>query len=240
MRKTQLAIIIVILLTSSLVSQSFAKNELAIFDQLRISQGQVKLNTRIQQFSGKALTSESVIHVYIGHKQRTLAVYQNAKEQGKKVLVRDNKFWLFLPSSQRALRITPMQRLSGDASVGDITTLNWQQDYKIIQRQAKGEVKKLTLAAKHKNLNYQRIELWLQSEDNLPLQADLYLLSGKLAKRAEFTLELDKNGQARMQAMTLLNQLHKDKKTIIHYDAISEFNIPSKWFSIDYIANTRF
>ena len=240
MRKIQLTMLIAILLASSLVSQSFAKNELAIFDQLRVHQGQVKLNTRIQQYSDNALISESALHVYVGSKQRTLAVYQNAKEQGKKVLVRDNKFWLFLPGSKRPLRITPMQRLSGDASVGDITTLNWQQDYNIIERQTVGDKKKLTLAAKHKTLNYQRIELWLKATDNLPVYADLYLLSGKLAKRAEFALEIDANGQTRMQAMTLLNQLHKDKKTIIHYDDVSEWIIPTKWFSPDYIANARF
>jgi hypothetical protein len=38
-------------------------------------------------------------------------------------------FWLLLPGSQRPLRITPSQKLLGDASTGDIATMRWADDY---------------------------------------------------------------------------------------------------------------
>jgi len=41
------------------------------------------------------------------------------------VLMLGDDFWLLMPSSQRPLRITPMQKLLGDASTGDIATLSW-------------------------------------------------------------------------------------------------------------------
>jgi hypothetical protein len=50
-------------------------------------------------------------------------------EPGQKVLMLGDDFWLLMPGSQRAMRITPMQKLLGDASTGDIATMNWADDY---------------------------------------------------------------------------------------------------------------
>ena len=38
-------------------------------------------------------------------------------------------FWLLMPGTQRPMRITPSQKLLGDASTGDIATLSWSEDY---------------------------------------------------------------------------------------------------------------
>ena len=45
---------------------------------------------------------------------------QSPAEKGQKVLMLGDDFWLLMPDSQRPLRITPMQKLLGDASTGDI------------------------------------------------------------------------------------------------------------------------
>jgi hypothetical protein len=50
-------------------------------------------------------------------------------ERGQKLLMQGDDFWLMMPASQRPLRITPMQKLLGEASTGDIATMTWGEDY---------------------------------------------------------------------------------------------------------------
>jgi hypothetical protein len=61
--------------------------------------------------------------------RQSLVLMQSPAEKGQKVLMLGDDFWLLMPGSQRPLRITPMQKLLGDASTGDIATLSWSGDY---------------------------------------------------------------------------------------------------------------
>ncbi len=104
-------------------------------------------------------------------------------------------FWLLMPGSQRPLRITPMQKLLGDASTGDIATLSWADDYtgSVAGEEKCGEPEQtclhLSLAANRKGVTYQRIELWIGKARSEPIKADLFVQSDKLAKQARFVMD---------------------------------------------------
>jgi hypothetical protein len=94
-------------------------------------------------------------------------------------------FWLLMPGSQRPLRITPMQKLLGDASTGDIATLSWADDYTgswwakslAASPGAAGPLPAPEPDAGRKGVTYQRIELWLGKTRHEPVRADLYVQS---------------------------------------------------------------
>ncbi len=67
--------------------------------------------------------------VFTQSQRRSLVLMRTPAEAGQKVLMLGDDFWLLMPGSQRPLRITPSQKLLGDASTGDIATLNWADDY---------------------------------------------------------------------------------------------------------------
>ena len=67
--------------------------------------------------------------VFVQADHRSLVLMRSPAEAGQKVLMLGDDFWLLLPGSARALRITAMQKLLGDASTGDIATLRWADDY---------------------------------------------------------------------------------------------------------------
>lgn len=104
-----------------------------------------------------------------------------------------DKFWLLMPASRRPIRITPIQKLLGEASTGDIATMNWHQDYEAEYtglEQIDGEsLDRLQLTAVTKGVSYQTIALYLQPDTHKPIRADLYTSSGKLAKTASFVIE---------------------------------------------------
>lgn len=178
--------------------------------------------------------------VYAQANRQSLVVMQSPAEKGQKVLMSGDDFWIILPGSQRPMRITPMQKLVGDASIGDVATLNWSQDY---QAQLVGEEKcaeqaclHLSLSANRKSAAYQKIELWVSKQKFQPLSADLYVQSDKLAKHAIFVL--DKNHPDQIEAMILQDKLSNHKETRIRYLQRKARTVPENWLNPMYLAKT--
>lgn len=53
-----------------------------------------------------------------------------ARDAGKLMLKNGNDMWFFDPTNKASVRLSPQQRLLGQASNGDVATINWAKDYK--------------------------------------------------------------------------------------------------------------
>ncbi|WP_280174528.1 outer membrane lipoprotein-sorting protein [Pantoea rodasii] len=51
------------------------------------------------------------------------------RDAGKLTLKNGRNLWLYDPTSQVSIPISPQQRLLGQASNGDVITSNWAHDY---------------------------------------------------------------------------------------------------------------
>jgi len=157
------------------------------------------------------------------------------------VLMLGDDFWLLMPSSQRPLRITPMQKLLGDASTGDIATMSWADDYSgaITGEELCGEPTQkcvhLSLTAARKGVTYQRIELWIGKTKNEPVKADLYVQSDKLAKQARFVMDKPAAPTA-VTEMLLRDQLTNKKETQVRYLNRKEKTVPEAWLNPMFLA----
>lgn len=116
-------------LTSGLMlisSHAFAKTaeqHLAITDSYRYQNGSIKTVTYVKQFKEGELKKDSQYSVYSKTGIGSLVVFKSAAENGQKMLMQNDKYWMFMPKSRRPIRITPMQKLLGEASVGDISSI---------------------------------------------------------------------------------------------------------------------
>ena len=193
--------------------------------------------------------------VFVQDQRRSLVLMRSPAEQGQKVLMLGDDFWLLMPGSQRPLRITPSQKLLGDASTGDIATLNWADDYagtlvgeeRCTDDRANaasdttanppGEQAclHLTLQAQRKGVSYQRIELWLGKAKHEPLKADLYVQSDKLAKQARFIVDQPK-APTRVEEMVLLDRLSNHKETRVRYLSRQNKTVPDTWLNPMFLA----
>lgn len=209
--------------------------ELAVLDQARTRQGDVRVESLIEVWEAGELLRSSAFEVYVGAGRRSLALARSGREAGQKVLMLDDQFWLFLPASQRPIRITPMQKMLGEASIGDIASLRWQEDYRIVNRQSEQETMWLTLEAARAGLSYQRVELQVRTDDYAPLSARFYLTSGMLAKTAAFELD-EGGGELTVSRMTLTDEVMGDEVTRIHYQSVTPVAIPERWFSPAFLA----
>ena len=172
-----------------------------------------------------------------GH--RSLVLMQSPAERGQKVLMLSDDFWLLMPSSQRPLRITPTQKLLGDASTGDIATMRWSDDYtaEVVGEERCGEVDAghLALTAARNGVTYQRIGLWIGAVRHEPLRADLYVQSEKLAKQARFVMDRP-DAPTAMTGMVLTDQLANGRETRVQYLSRKTRSVPEAWLNPMYLA----
>src|SRR6266852_5737891 len=61
---------------------------------------------------------------------RNLVQYSEpARDAGKRVLLDGGALWFYDPASKTSVRISPQQRLIGQAAIGDVLTVNLVADY---------------------------------------------------------------------------------------------------------------
>lgn len=189
-------------------------------DEFRLPSDALRVETEIKLYKSGGLDKERRYTVYLKPGRRSLVLMQSPSEKGQKVLMLADEFWQIMPQSQRPIRITPMQKLLGDASAGDIATMAWSEDYagSVVGEEVVEGVPclRLDLSAQHKGVSYQRVELYLAKADARPVRADLYVVSDKLAKRASFTVE-SVEGRDQVTAMTLTDEIQIGRRTVIRY-----------------------
>ena len=211
---------------------------LARADGYRLAGESVRVETRALQFKDEVVTAERLYHVYTTSGRRSLVLMRSAAERGQKLLMLDDKFWLFLPGSKRPIRITATQKLLGEASTGDIATLAWAADY---DGALVGEAPldgtpalELDLSARTPAASYARIRLWVAAADGRPLQAELYLASGKLAKLARYELG-ERDGRLQLLRTHLHDHLQPGRRTTLEVLASEAREIPDKVYNPAYL-----
>ncbi|KLV09666.1 membrane protein [Photobacterium aquae] len=217
---------------------------LARADHYRSDGGDIKVVSEVSLYEEGSLDKRRRYHVYTRAKRESLVVFKSDVEAGQKMLMLGDNYWLLMPKSRRPIRITPMQKLLGEASVGDISTLTWSQDYAGQWRGSEtieaidGKpvlANKLVLEATLGGASYHRIELWLEAGSDFPLKANLYLRSGKMAKVAYYHRGI-RDGSPAVVAMTLLDQIQPERKTVIEYVAFAPSALADKYFNPAYLS----
>ena len=155
--------------------------------------------------------------VFRKNKNSALILFENISQRGDIVLKEKNNFYIKTKSSKYPIRITPIQRLSGDASIGDVLEINLKDSYKKI----KEEKDFIYLEAKEKSSTYSKIRLKIK--DKKPFSAELYSISGKLLKTVYYIYN-NKN------KIHKFNFITKGSKTNISIDYIEEKSLSNKIF----------
>ncbi len=229
------------------MSDTQIKQMIKAADEFRLDNAAAKVVSEVLLYKNNELDKTRQYTVYMRENRESLVLFNSQVEAGQKMLMLGDNYWLLMPKSRRPIRITPMQKLLGEASVGDISTLTWSEDY---QGQWQGsesltldsgkqlETERLKLKAITKGASYFTIDLWLEQGTYFPIKADLYLRSGKMAKEAWFTKGL-REGETRVVAMILNDQIQTNQKTVIEYKEIVATEIDDKYYNPAYLSRTK-
>ena len=203
-------------------------------DAFRLATESARVETEVRVMKAGKLDTTRLYAVYVKPGRRSLVLFRSAAERGQKMLMLGDDFWLVMPSCQRPLRITPMQKLLGDASTGDIASLTWAEDYdgKVEGEQTIEGVSclKLDITGQRKGVSYPRIVLYLAKNDRRPMHAELYVASDKLAKEADFRFG-DVDGRRQVTAMVLTDRLQRERVTEVHYLSRSAKTLGDEYYN---------
>jgi hypothetical protein len=188
-------------------------------DAYRMQDGSAQTDTLVQTFKGGKPDKEKRYQVLTKAGGKSLVLFRSPGEVGQKVLMVGDDFWMLLPGSARPIRITPLQKLLGDASTGDIATMTWSGDY---DGSVSGEVEidgvpclELTLDAKRPSLSYQRVVLHVAKRDFRPVHADLYAASKRKLKQARYVVE-QRDGRMTVTRMVLVDEIQSNRETVVN------------------------
>jgi outer membrane lipoprotein-sorting protein len=189
---------------------------------------------RLTNYEGDRVSEEADFEVSVKD-DNSLVRFLSVRSKGQSLLMRGDDMWFFLPAVARPVRITPIQRLLGNVSNGDLARLRYALDYDATiagSTDVDGvPCTVLELRARRKGATYQRIRYTVRSSDGRPMKADYYLTSGKEVKSATFG---GLKPMAGRQVLTRLDITDADRpasRTTIDTLSIVERELPDKLFS---------
>lgn len=166
------------------------------------------------------------------------------RDSGKLLLKTGHDLWFYDPATKSSVRISPQQRLLGQASNGDVVTVNFARDYQATilgeetvqdgeRRQRRSH--KLQLTATNPDATYPSIELWVDAENEWPLRARFYAESGRLLKTAYYRRFQQQLGADRPTETVIIDGLSPQSVTIVRFSEFAFKNLPTSWFQRDYL-----
>jgi len=165
----------------------------------------------------------------------SLVKFLSVRSKGQSLLMRGDDMWFFLPAVARPVRITPIQRLLGNVSNGDLARLRYAADYDATV-EAETNVDGvactvLDLRAKRKGATYQRVRYVVRRSDARPVQAEYFLTSGKAIKTASFSEPRQMAGRETLTRVDIQDAMHPSTKTTIEILSIVARELPDKLFN---------
>lgn len=159
--------------------------------------------------------------------------------KGSRILQVERNMWLTRPGLSKPIPISPRQRMSGQASNGDIAATNYAGDYDAQMKETEsmdGEpCYVLDLTAKHKRATYDKIRYWVSARRMVGLKAEFYSVSGKLLKTAHFiygnTIEHDGKRIPFISKMTIRDALI-DAETTMEFGTVKVKKIAASEFDL--------
>jgi len=192
------------------------------------------LHVKITNFEGDKEDEEKLYEVSQKGTEKTYVEFMSPREKGQHLLMLGDDMWVYLPDTSRPIRITPLERLSGDASNGDVARTNYAADYTptYLRTEKVGdeECHVLSLAAKRKGATYQQIIFWVRVQDDRPVKAEFHLTSGKLIKSATFDQYSNVAGHPQLSRMTLYDEIRHNSHSVLEYSGIAPRELPDKLF----------
>lgn len=167
-----------------------------------------------------------------------------ARDAGKLMLKNGNDMWFYDPVAKASVRLSPQQRLLGQASNGDVATVNLARDYKAEltatedvqdgERQTR-KSHKLLLTAAAPDVTYASIEMWVDAANNRPIKARFFAESTRLLKTAFYRKYQPHLGTERPTETVIIDGLNPQSVTLMRLSDYAARQIPDTWMQRDFL-----
>lgn len=226
-----------------------ATSILAASDAIRNPGGAFSVKVTLTEFQAGKQVDTSTLLSYsktqpTGQFSSLIQFVLPARDAGKLMLKNGNDMWFYDPLSKASVRLSPQQRLLGQASNGDVATVNLAKDYTATltgdEEVQDGERKqrkayKLALTAANPDVTYASIEMWVDAENNRPIKARFFAESTRLLKTAYYRRYQPQLGAERPTETVIIDGLDPKSVTIMRFSDYASRSIPDTWMQRDFL-----
>jgi outer membrane lipoprotein-sorting protein len=227
-----------------------AQEILAASDAVRNPDKPFALTTVLVEYRNSKEVDSNTLTVYSkadtksGQFRSLIRFVAPMRDANKLMLKNGNDLWFFDPSSKASIRLSPQQRLLGQASNGDVVTVNLAKDYeaKLLAEEdvQDGDRKtrhcyKLALAAVSTDVTYDHIEMWLDVTNSRPVKSRFYTESGQLLKTAYYRRYQPQLGVERPTETVIIDGLDPNWVTVMRFSDYAWRDVPEVWLQRDYL-----
>jgi Outer membrane lipoprotein-sorting protein len=161
------------------------------------------------------------------------------RDVDKLMLRRGSEIWFYDPNQKASVRVSPQQRLLGQASNGDVMTSNFALDY---DSQLVGEETvqdadrkdrlcyRLKMKATNPAVPYDSVELWVDKANFHPVKGKFYAESGRLLKIAFYRRYAPQLGAERPTEVVIIDGVDQTKVTKMSFADYHYRDIPEYWY----------
>jgi len=227
-----------------------AQKILAATDAIRNPDHSFGLTTTLIEYHNGRQTDTNTLQIY-AKAERGSGQYRNlirfaapARDANKLMLKNGNDLWFYDPSSQASVRISPRQRLLGQAANGDVVTINLAKDYqaKLVGEEDVEDGDRvlrhcyhLALSAAAPDVTYDHIEMWIDRDTDQPVKSKFYAESGQLLKTAYYRRYQRELEVERPTETVIIDGLDRQWVTIMRYSDYAWRDVPDSWLQRDYL-----
>jgi outer membrane lipoprotein-sorting protein len=197
-----------------------------------------------KQVDTSTLTSYSRTQQVGGQFSSLIRFVLPSRDTGKLMLKNGNDMWFYDPTNKATVRLSPQQRLLGQASNGDVATVNLAKDYKaqllatedVLDGERKNrKAYKLGLTAVTPDVTYASIEMWVDVENNRPLKGRFFAESNRLLKTVYYRRFQSQLGAERPTESVIIDGLNPQAVTLMRFSDYNARTIPETWMNRDYL-----
>jgi hypothetical protein len=227
-----------------------AQEILAASDAIRNPGVPFGLSSVLVEYKDGKQTDTSTLAIY-SKADKTSGQFRNlirfvapARDANKLMLKSGNDLWFYDPANKASVRISPQQRLLGQAANGDVVTVNLARDYKADlageEEIQDGDRKprscwRLNLVASAPEVTYARIEMWIEKGSYRNVKARFFADSGRLLKTAYYRRFQPQLGQDRPTETVIIDGLNPNWVTVIRNADYAAREVPDAWLQRDYL-----
>lgn len=245
-----LALLAGLALAPSAQAGAEAQTLLAASDAVRNPSRSFAVTVNLIEYRSAKQTDNNTLSVYSkadpssGQYRSLIRFAAPVRDVNKLMLKNGNDLWFFDPASQASIRLSPQQRLLGQASNGDVVTVNMARDYTAelggeediadgerVQRRCQ----KLLLAAASPDVTYHRVEMWVETGTARPVKARFFAESGHLLKTAYYRKFQSQLGRERPTEVVIIDGLDPAWVTVMRYSDYAWRDVPEAWLQRDYL-----
>jgi hypothetical protein len=231
-----------------------AQEIIAAADKVRNPSQPFRVTNRLTEYVSGAVRGTTGLVVYskvdpASGQFRDLVRYVDPpRDAGKMALLDGTVLWFYDPASKASVRISPQQRLIGQAAIGDVLTVNLAIDYRgtLVGSESIEDLTRksrqcwhLDMKAANDHATYNHVEFWIEKETYYPIKAKFYSDSGRLLKILYYGNFAPELGGIRPTEAVIVDAVDTALVTRIDFGDFTFQQIPESWFERDYLPRLR-